>query len=56
MKRQPGRPRVDDDDESTQVGITLPNKQYDKYAAAALARGVSVPEIIRRELQKKSKK
>jgi hypothetical protein len=54
--RPPGRPRVDDDDDSVHVGITLPERQYDKYAKLANAEGTSVPAIIRRELEKKYKK
>lgn len=58
MKRAPGRPRVDDssDEPSVHVGVTLPAKQYDAYASQARREGVSVPAIIRRELEKKSKK
>lgn len=61
MKRtRPGRPRVDDDDISHEVGVTLPLKQYNAYEEQARrltrteGKDVSVPEIIRRELQKKS--
>lgn len=54
MKRtHPGRPRIDDDDTSIEVGVTLPAKQFDAYATRALREDVTVPEIIRRELQKK---
>jgi hypothetical protein len=58
-RTHPGRPRVDDDDTSIEVGVTLPGKQYDAYSRRALhltrteGRDVTVPEIIRRELQKK---
>jgi hypothetical protein len=58
MKRtHPGRPRVDDDDTSVEVGVTLPAKQYDAYSRRAQHRtrtegkNVTVPEIIRRELK-----
>ena len=61
MKRtHPGRPRVDDDDTSIEVGVTLPSRQYDEYSEQARrltrteGKDVSVPEIIRRELQKKN--
>jgi hypothetical protein len=60
MKRtHAGRPRVDDDDTSVEVGVTLPSKQYDAYSrrAAHLTRtegkDVGVPEIIRRELKRR---
>jgi hypothetical protein len=58
MKRtHPGRPRVDDDDTSVEVGVTLPLKQYNAYSRQAShltrseGRDVTVPEIIRRELK-----
>jgi hypothetical protein len=51
MKRtHAGRPRVDDDDETVEVGVSLPLKQFDEYARRAIREDVSVPEIIRREL------
>lgn len=63
MKRtHPGRPRVDDDDTSVEVGVTLPATQYDKYSKQARrltraeGRDVSIPEIIRRELQKNTRR
>lgn len=46
-----GRPPVDDDDDSVRVGVTLPAKRYDEYAKRAIREEVSVPEIIRRELE-----
>jgi hypothetical protein len=57
MKRTPpGRPRVDKNDDSVHVGVTLPAKQYDQYSTRAIREDVSVPEIIRRELQQKKSK
>jgi hypothetical protein len=54
MKRtHPGRPPLDDEDASVEVGVTLPAKQFDAYARRALREDVSVPEIIRRELSEK---
>ena len=54
MKRtHPGRPPLDDEDGSVEVGVTLPTKQFDAYARRALREDVSVPEIIRRELGEK---
>jgi len=55
MKRAPGRPPLDDDDPSVPVSISLPSKQFDEYSKRALREDVSVPEIIRRELGKKTK-
>jgi hypothetical protein len=50
-KRLPGRPRLDDTDTSTEVGVSFPTKQYDNYARRALHDDVGVPEIIRRDLE-----
>jgi hypothetical protein len=55
-KKPGGRPPLDPRDPSVHVGVALPGQQYDAYAKQALREGVSVPEIIRRELQKKSTK
>jgi hypothetical protein len=57
MKRtHPGRPPIDDHDDSIEVGVTLPVKQFDRYAKLALRADVSVPEIIRRELREKTRR
>jgi hypothetical protein len=60
MKRtHPGRPRIDDEDDSIEVGVTLPATQYNAYSKRAQlltrteGKDVTVPEIIRRELQRK---
>ena len=50
-----GRPSIDPHDRSGHVLLTLPSKQLDDYCRQALREDVSVPEIIRRELAKKSK-
>jgi hypothetical protein len=51
MKRtHPGRPRVDDDDTSVAVCVTLPSKRFDAYCRRAEREDVSVPEIMRRDL------
>ena len=52
-KRRRGRPPLDDADPSVHVGVTLPAKQFDEYAKRALREGVSVPEAIRRDLQRR---
>jgi hypothetical protein len=54
MKRPPGHPPLDDDDPSVQVCVSMPSKQFDEYSKRALRDDVSVPEIIRRDLEKKS--
>jgi len=52
-KRGGGRPPLDPDDPSVHVGVKLPSKQYDDLARRALREDVSVPEIIRRDLDRK---
>jgi hypothetical protein len=51
--RGPGRPPLDDEDPSVHVGVRMPLKQYDDLAQRAIRERVSVPELIRRDLQKK---
>jgi hypothetical protein len=48
--KAPGRPRVDPDDLSVQVCVTLSSRQYDSYATTARRSDISVPEVIRRRL------
>ena len=48
--RRMGRPTLDPTDRSITFTITLPRRQFDQYAVAALREKVSVPEIVRREL------
>jgi hypothetical protein len=56
-----GRPALDPNDPSVSITLRLPSKQLDGYcqkarrAGLAEDRTVSVPEIIRRELAKKTK-
>lgn len=54
-KHRPGRPSVDGDDESVYVGVTLSAKQFDRLSREAIREDISVPEVIRRELNKKLK-
>ena len=56
MAAKPGRRPVDPNDISVYVGVTLPSKQFDKFSRLALRHDVSVPEIIRRQLQEKKTK
>jgi hypothetical protein len=49
MKRT-GRPPIDDDDDSVPVCLSLPARQYDAIFDRAQAAGVTVPEVIRRDL------
>jgi hypothetical protein len=52
-RTHPGRPPLDDADPSVPVCVTMPSKQFAKYCKRAAREDVSVPEIIRRELEKK---
>lgn len=47
-----GRPRVDPDDQSVPVSLTLPARQYDQVFADAQRDRVSLAEAIRRRLAK----
>jgi len=51
MKRT-GRPPIDDDDDSVPVCLSLPARQYDAICDRAQAAGVTVPEVIRRDLRR----
>jgi hypothetical protein len=51
MKRT-GRPPIDDDDDSVPVCVSLPARQYDAIYDRAQRDGVTVPEVIRRDLQR----
>lgn len=48
--RRPGRPPLDDDDPSVQVCVSLPGARYDELYDRAQRDRVSVPEVIRRQL------
>jgi hypothetical protein len=52
MKRSPGRPPLDDDDESVGVHLTMPSKQYDAAFERAQQLRISVPEVLRRDLRR----
>jgi hypothetical protein len=48
MKRSPGRPRLDDDDASVKVQLTLTARDYDRTYATAQRERVTVQDVIRR--------
>jgi hypothetical protein len=50
--KPPGRPPLDVRDPSVNVHIRLPTRQYDEAWHRAHAAGVSVPEILRRDLRR----
>jgi len=56
MKRAPGHPPLDDDDESVPVHVKMPSKQYDDAYKRATAARVSVPEQIRRDMHEAAEK
>jgi hypothetical protein len=57
MKRtHPGRPRVDDDDVSEKLCLTLPSKQYDALDREAKIARVTAQDIIRRALHERAEK
>jgi len=49
MKRG-GRPRIDAADRLVPVTVGLPRKQFDALCRLAFARGLSLPEVIRRRV------
>ena len=51
-KKSTGRPPIDPADPSVGVHVRLPSQQYDATYQRAAAAGVSVPEMIRRDLQR----
>jgi hypothetical protein len=55
VKRPPGRPPLDARDPSVQFCVSLPSKQFDALCKRARREDVSVAEIVRRDLEKKSK-
>jgi hypothetical protein len=54
MKRTPGRPRLDADDRSTQICLTVTSRHFDQLDERAQREGVSIPELIRRDLRQES--
>lgn len=50
--RRPGRPPLTAGDAPAHVNLTVPSRDYDQAAAIARREGVSVPEVIRRGLQR----
>lgn len=46
------RPRLDSNDESVPVNVRLPAKQYDALYQLARDARVSVPEVVRRALDR----
>jgi hypothetical protein len=53
--RAPGRPPLDEDDPSVSVSISLPSKQFEALCKRAQHHDVSVPAIIRDDLETANK-
>jgi hypothetical protein len=53
-KKPGGRPRLDPNDNSVQVCVSVPSRQYDDIYRRAQQDRVSVPEVIRRRLGDKN--
>jgi hypothetical protein len=49
MPQRPGRPPLDANSPSVHVNVRVPARQYDELYAEAQRRGLSVPEVIRRQ-------
>ncbi len=56
MKKTPGRPPLDEDDDSVSVHLKMTAAQYDDTYARAAAARVSVQEIIRRDVEAATKR
>jgi hypothetical protein len=56
--RGPGRPPLDDDDDadSVQVCVRLPSTVYNDAFRRSKQDGVSVPEVIRRDMREAQKR
>jgi hypothetical protein len=55
-ERRRGRPPLDDADRSVPVHVKMPSRQYDDLYERAQRDRVSVPEVIRRALDKRNPK
>jgi hypothetical protein len=54
MKRQPGRPPLEDDAESVSVSFRISSAQYDDLYKKAQAERLTLSEHLRRELAAKA--
>ena len=54
--RPPGRPPLDDDDESVPVSTRMPSRQYDEMWQRARDARVTIAEQIRRDVAAAQKK
>jgi hypothetical protein len=50
VKRSPGRPPLDDDEDSVPVNVRLPTSTYDEVYRLARMDHITVPEQIRRTI------
>jgi hypothetical protein len=49
--RRNGRPRVDPDDDTANITVALPAREYDRLYAEAQQQRVSVPEVVRQKIR-----
>lgn len=56
MKKTPGRPTLDDDDETVPASTKMPARQYDALFQRAQAARITVSEQIRRDVAAASQK
>jgi hypothetical protein len=56
MKGKPGHPPLDEDDESVQVCVKMPSKQFDDTDRRATEARVSMPEQIRQDMKAAAKR
>lgn len=49
---RPGRPALDEDGGSTQVGVRLPVKDFDALCKRASKDRITVAEVIRRDIRR----
>ena len=49
--RRRGHPRLDPDDESVDIHLKLPSRQYDRLYLKAKEERMTIPEVIRRALR-----
>jgi len=56
MATRPGRPPLDRTDPSVPICVKVPAREFDRLCDRARQARVSVPEVVRRELSRRSEK
>jgi hypothetical protein len=52
--RRPGRPPLSPDEGSVKICLTVPTRKYDALDAQAREERVSIPELVRRSLNRRA--